>query len=129
MEVWTREELAQLEPILERMEQDLAPLEGRRILVLCCGAGEVAFRLARRALRRVGLHYICQAQASDFREWMEAAGLENVEVVDLTQLVKGCGSSGETVILQHPTVWVTSCSSEIANSSLPGHLLYLREGD
>ena len=43
--MWTREELAQLEPVLERVEQDLAPLEGQRILVLCCGSGEVAFQL------------------------------------------------------------------------------------
>jgi ubiquinone/menaquinone biosynthesis C-methylase UbiE len=40
------------------------------------------------ALRTVGLGYLCEATADDFREWMSAAGLRQVEVEDLTPLVR-----------------------------------------
>ncbi len=43
---WNRSEIDRLSPILEQLSADLAPVEGKRILVLCSAAGEVAFRLA-----------------------------------------------------------------------------------
>ncbi len=43
---WNRSEIDRLSPILEQLSADLAPADGKRILVLCSAAGEVAFRLA-----------------------------------------------------------------------------------
>lgn len=43
---WNRNEIDRLSPILEQISIDLAPVDGKRILVLCSAAGEVAFRLA-----------------------------------------------------------------------------------
>ncbi len=43
---WSRSEIDRLNPILEQISVDLAPVEGKKILVLCSAAGEVAFRLA-----------------------------------------------------------------------------------
>jgi SAM-dependent methyltransferase len=46
---WTREEIEELSPILERIQKDLTPLEDKRILVLCSAAGDVALWLGERA--------------------------------------------------------------------------------
>jgi ubiquinone/menaquinone biosynthesis C-methylase UbiE len=43
---WNRSEIERLSSILEQLSADLAPVDGKRILVLCSAAGEVAFRLA-----------------------------------------------------------------------------------
>jgi ubiquinone/menaquinone biosynthesis C-methylase UbiE len=43
---WNRSEIDRLSPILEQISFDLSPVDGKRILVLCSAAGEVAFRLA-----------------------------------------------------------------------------------
>lgn len=43
---WTETEILKLRPILDKIWSDLKPIEGKRILVLCCGSGEVAFWLA-----------------------------------------------------------------------------------
>lgn len=43
---WNRSEIDRLSPILEQMSFDLSPVDGKRILVLCSAAGEVALRLA-----------------------------------------------------------------------------------
>ncbi len=42
---WGRNEIERLSPILEQLSADLAPVDGKRILVLCSAFGEVAFRL------------------------------------------------------------------------------------
>jgi SAM-dependent methyltransferase len=42
---WSRSENERLFPILEQVSTDLAPVDGKRILVLCSAAGEVAIRL------------------------------------------------------------------------------------
>jgi len=42
----------------------------------------------RRALRQVGLSYLCEAQLTDFEDWMRDAGLEQVELVDVTPTVR-----------------------------------------
>lgn len=42
---WSRNEIDRLLPILEQISFDLAPLEGKKILVLCSAEGEVAFWL------------------------------------------------------------------------------------
>ena len=39
-------------------------------------------------LRAIGLDYLCEATQDDFREWMEEAGLVDVEVLDFTPLVR-----------------------------------------
>ena len=38
----------------------------------------------RAAYRRIGLDYLCDATADDFRSWMEQAGLTDVCVLDFT---------------------------------------------
>jgi len=43
---WNRSEIDRLNPILEQISADLAPVDGKRILVLCSAMGDVAFRLA-----------------------------------------------------------------------------------
>ena len=43
----------------------------------------------RDALQAIGLDYLCSATRADFYHWMEAAGLENIEVLDLTPIVRG----------------------------------------
>jgi len=48
MPKWSKEDLSELEAILQQIEDDLRPLPGKDILVLCCGAGEVALRLGKR---------------------------------------------------------------------------------
>ncbi len=42
---WNRNEIDRLSPVLERVSADLAPVDGRSILVLCSATGEVAFWL------------------------------------------------------------------------------------
>ncbi|MFX0097369.1 MAG: class I SAM-dependent methyltransferase [Candidatus Hodarchaeota archaeon] len=186
---WSKIEILTLRPILDRIWSELKPIEGKRILVMCCGSGEmvfwlgekierhgeivgldlrrdllrkaeggakrrgiehfVEFRIAEKygvplededfdavvsefiiyptpepteigqkemarvlkdggkiiltdvisvkpipakiadELKSVGLDYICEAKHDDFRKWMEDAGFENIEVKDLTPLVKG----------------------------------------
>jgi arsenite methyltransferase len=43
---WSRNEIEHLSPILEQLSADLAPLDGKQLLVLCSATGEVAFWLA-----------------------------------------------------------------------------------
>jgi ubiquinone/menaquinone biosynthesis C-methylase UbiE len=185
---WRKEDLGELEAILQRIEKELKPLRGKDTLVLCCGAGQVALRLAKKmagsgqivgldlsddllesarrqakaqglegvvrfqkaekhglpfpdktfdalvsefivypasqiteigqpemarvlkpggkmiltdvivtkplgeeteeALRSIGLDYLCEATPDDFREWMQNAGLVNIEVLDFTPLLR-----------------------------------------
>lgn len=42
----------------------------------------------RNELKSIGLDYLCDATQDDFKEWMTSAGLKNVEIVNLTPLVK-----------------------------------------
>ncbi len=42
---WSRSEIDHLLPILEQVSSDLAPVDGKQILVLCSATGEVAFWL------------------------------------------------------------------------------------
>ena len=43
---WSRSEIDHLLPILEQISSDLAPVDGKQILVLCSATGEVVFWLA-----------------------------------------------------------------------------------
>jgi cyclopropane fatty-acyl-phospholipid synthase-like methyltransferase len=43
---WNRSEIDRLSPILEQISADLAPVDGKRILILGSAAGEMVFRLA-----------------------------------------------------------------------------------
>lgn len=43
--MWNESEIRDLFPILERIEKDIEPLDGRTILVLCSAAGDVALWL------------------------------------------------------------------------------------
>jgi SAM-dependent methyltransferase len=184
---WSRSEIDHLLPILEQVSSDLAPVDGKQILVLCSGTGEVAFwlgemmeqgkvtgveldresldiarrtahemglegvveflpaekqriplpdvifdalvsefivyptatpteigqpemsrvltpggkmvltdviitrplpREVRDALQAIGLDYLCEGTQDDFRRWITDAGLINVEVHDLTPIVR-----------------------------------------
>ena len=83
---WSRSELDHLLPILEQLSSDLAPVDGKRILVLCSATGEVAFWLgemmeqgkvtgleldresidiARRAAHEMGLESVVEFQAAE----------------------------------------------------------------
>ncbi len=42
----------------------------------------------RSELGRIGLDYLCEGTADDFRGWMQEAGLVDIEVEDLTPIVK-----------------------------------------
>ena len=42
----------------------------------------------RQELKAIGLDYLCEGTADDFRAWMHEAGLTGIEVVDLTPVVK-----------------------------------------
>lgn len=42
----------------------------------------------REELHQIGLDYLCNACMEDFHSWMEQAGLEKVEVKDLTALIR-----------------------------------------
>lgn len=185
---WTKSDLERLAPILQQIENDLTPLAGRQVLVLCSAAGELVFRLAQKvgngkvtgvelnsellhvardartarglgrtvefseaeksriplpdatfdalvsefivfptptptligqaemarvlkpggkmvitdviitkpippsvrdALTAIGLDYLCDATRDDFRKWMGAAGLVDVEITDFTPLLTG----------------------------------------
>jgi ubiquinone/menaquinone biosynthesis C-methylase UbiE len=43
----------------------------------------------RQEFAAIGLDYLCEATRDDFQNWMTAAGLVNVEVIDLTSIVRG----------------------------------------
>ncbi len=184
---WNRYEIDRLSPILEQLSADLAPVDGKRILVLCSAGGDVAIRLAemmetgkvtgleldpvalelsrraahemgleemveflpaevdriplkdssfdalvsefivyptsmptqigqpemsrvlvpggkmiltdvimtrplppetREELSFIGLDYLCEGTQDDFRNWMKEAGLTNIEVLDMTQVLR-----------------------------------------
>lgn len=184
---WSHSEIAKFSPILEQIQADLEPLNGKSILVLCSAAGEIPFWLAermtqghilgvelnedllkaacrsakekrlgplvefratektrlplpgdafdglvsefivfptptpteigqpemarvlkpggrmvitdvivtkpvtpqvRKELNAIGLDYLCEGTADDFRSWMQEAGLTDIEVKDLTPVVK-----------------------------------------
>jgi signal recognition particle subunit SEC65 len=40
------------------------------------------------ALKAIGLDYLCEATPDDFREWMQNAGLVNIEILDFTPLLR-----------------------------------------
>ena len=186
MSTWTAEERRALQPIVDAIVDDLEPVAGKRILVLCSATGEVAFRIGERVgdgevvgleladdmfeasvealadrpevtvrfegalmdripfpdgsfdgvvsefvvyptsqatdfgqpemarvlrpggamtitdvivpaepppevraeLSAAGLDYLCVATPDDFRRWLEEAGLTDVEVLDLTDVVR-----------------------------------------
>ncbi len=83
---WNRNEIERLSPILEQISVDLAPVDGKEILVLSSGTGEVAFwlgemmeqgkitgvevdeeslQIARRAAHEMGLEAMVQFAATD----------------------------------------------------------------
>jgi hypothetical protein len=45
--MWSEQELRILAPILKQIGDELAPVDGKHILVLCSAAGDVVFWLAR----------------------------------------------------------------------------------
>ena len=209
---WSRNEINHLLPILEQLSSDLAPVDGKNILVLCSATGEVAFwlaelmeqgnvtgleldneslEIARRATREmglegvveflpaekqhismpdasfdvlvseytvyptttpteigqlemvrvlkpggkmvltdvivtkaipeqtrqelaaIGLDYLCEGTQADFRRWMAEAGLINVEVRDLTSIVR--------------KVWEDRYASDFSTSHQPGYSYLLED--
>jgi arsenite methyltransferase len=209
---WNRNEISHLLPILEQISSDLAPIDGKNILVLYSATGEVAFWLAemmeqghvtgleldqesldiarrathemglegiveflpaekqhipmpdscfdvlvseftvypttsptdigqpemvrvlkpggkmvltdvivtrpvpqpvRQELATIGLDYLCEGTQEDFRHWMIDAGLINVEVRDLTSIVR--------------KVWEDRYASDFAASHQSGYSYLLDE--
>lgn len=41
-------------------------------------------RESRAEMRAIGLHYLCDGTQDDFRDWMEDAGLVDIEIIDFT---------------------------------------------
>jgi SAM-dependent methyltransferase len=77
---WREEDLGELEAILQRMEEELKPLRGKNILVLCCGAGQVALRLAKKMAgsgQVVGLD-LSDDLLENARRQAKAQGLEGI---------------------------------------------------
>lgn len=68
----------------------------------------------RAELESIGLDYLCQGCEDDFRRWMEKAGLINVEITDLTPIVRAAWQQrqasdpstehqkGYSLLLNHP---------------------------
>jgi SAM-dependent methyltransferase len=207
---WSRNEINHLLPILEQVSSDLAPVDGKEILVLCSATGEVAFWLGemmeqghvvgleldldtldiarrsahemgldqvvefiaaekdriplpdssydalvsefivyptstptqigqlemarilkpggkmvltdviltsplppriRQELATIGLDYLCDGTPDDFRSWMAEAGLTNIEVRDLTSIVR--------------QVWEERAAADLAASHENGYSLLL----
>ena len=203
---WGRNEIDRLLPILEQISADLAPVDGKQILVLCSATGELVFWLGelmeqgkvtgleldqealdisrhaahemgleslvefqpvekqhiplpdavfdalvsefivyptiaptqigqpemarvlkpggkmiltdvivtkplppqvREELKMIGLDYLCEGTQADFRSWMEGAGLVNVEVLDLTPMVR--------------TVWAVRREADLTDSHQLGY--------
>lgn len=71
--------------------------------------------VARAALERVGLDYICTATPDDFCEWMAAAGLVNVAARDLTDVVR--------------PVWERRREQDSTVAHQPGYTLLLDDSD
>lgn len=42
----------------------------------------------RKVLYQIGFDYLCEAQIEDFRDWMTTAGLNLIEIEDITTLVE-----------------------------------------
>lgn len=207
---WNRNEIEHLLSILERISSDLAPVDGKQILVLCSGTGELVFwlgemmeqgkvtgmeldqellEISRRAahemglasmveflpaeinhiplgdatfdalvsefivyptssptqigqpemarvlkpggkliltdlivtrplppqvrdeLEIIGMDYLCEGTQTDFRTWMTAAGLTNVQVIDLTPTLR--------------VVWEERRETDRATSHNPGYAYLL----
>jgi SAM-dependent methyltransferase len=207
---WSRNEINHLLPILEQVSSDIAPVDGKEILVLCSATGEVAFWLGemmeqghvvgleldldtldiarrsahemgldqvvefiaaekdriplpdssydalvsefivyptstptqigqlemarvikpggklvltdviltsplspriRQELTTIGLDYLCDGTPDDFRSWMAEAGLTNIEVRDLTSIVR--------------QVWEERSAADLAVSHENGYSLFL----
>lgn len=49
--IWSQAEIQKLSPILKQVQMGLEPLNGKRILVLCSAAGDIAFHLAEKMER------------------------------------------------------------------------------
>jgi ubiquinone/menaquinone biosynthesis C-methylase UbiE len=80
MSRWREEDLGKLEAILQRIEEELKPLQEKNILVLCCGAGQVALRLGSKIAgsgKVVGLDLSDDLLESAKRQ-AKAQGLEGV---------------------------------------------------
>jgi ubiquinone/menaquinone biosynthesis C-methylase UbiE len=48
---WSESEIKELSPILEQLEDDLGPIDGKSLLVLCSAAGQIPFWLAERMIQ------------------------------------------------------------------------------
>ncbi len=76
---WGRSEIDWLSPVLEQVSRDLAPVDGKDILILCSATGEVAFWLAEMMERGkvVGLELDPEALATAQRSTHEM-GLDSI---------------------------------------------------
>lgn len=77
--IWSPAEIEMLSPILEQVQADLEPLEGKSILVLCSAAGDIALWLGERLKRGqvVGLELETELLEVGHRRAKEK-GLESV---------------------------------------------------
>ncbi len=68
------------------MARVLAP--GGRMILTDVIATNPLPQQVRQELTNIGLEYVCDATQKDFRNWMTAAGLIKVEVLDMTPIVR-----------------------------------------
>jgi SAM-dependent methyltransferase len=76
---WSRSEIEHLSPILEQLSADLAPLDGKQVLVLGSASGEVAFWLAEMMEQGKVIGLELDAESLQIsRDAAHEMGLENV---------------------------------------------------
>ncbi len=67
----------------------------------------------REELHKIGLEYLCEATKEDFHSWMEEAGLCEVEVMDITSIVR--------------LIWEKRAREDLAADHRKGYALLLGE--
>jgi len=131
---WNRAEIDRLNLILEQLSADLAPVDGKRILVLCSAAGEVAFRLAEmmEVGRVIGLELDAEARMLAQKAAHEI-GLEGmVEFVpaekDYIPMIDECFDALVSDFIVYPTSAPTEIGqSEMARVLVPGGKMILTD--
>jgi ubiquinone/menaquinone biosynthesis C-methylase UbiE len=67
----------------------------------------------RRALRQIGVNYLCEARVTDFEDWMRDACLERIEVADITPTLR--------------RVWLQRQSRDLQTNHQAGYALLLED--
>lgn len=132
---WNKEELGQLESILQRIAGELAPLPGKEIVVLCCREGQVPLWLGRQMAGRgrvVGLD-LSDESLVRARQQAGAQGLEGLvrfQKADMAHLPFADETLDAVVseFIIYPTLLVTQIGQEeMARVLKPGGKVVLTD--